>query len=345
MKYKIFSFFAALTLLMTGCAKDEAGENHETRESRIITVAATLPNDGPQSRISLHKDSDTPAHAIQLYWENDDKLMLCFSYNSRYYYADATIIPSSITDGNGKTARFAFSLPEEIPTNATFRLGVIYQETDGSNQNGGHFEEGTLRYIPESKEHYCFRLDKDGDNRIRPILRATQENATVATLSEIELEHLGFVVALHLKNKLDEPFYFDRRLQNKNPLHIRIGRYGYELFYSGSFHVFATLPVSENNLSHIIYGNTERRIDQELYLPDLPAGESMVVYRWVMSKPSIELPELNASIYDYHHGSFAAVSVNNLSAGFMFETGNTYHVYLELFEISGDWRLRFVEPF
>lgn len=125
MKTKLSIIAALFALILTGCAK----ENIEIEvEPKMVTVSVTMtsPEDDATTRVSLTPDSGTP-HGLILKWETTDKLMLCFEYNANYYHVDANIVPNSIST-SGKTANFTFSIPTQIPPDATFNLYVVYQK-------------------------------------------------------------------------------------------------------------------------------------------------------------------------------------------------------------------------
>ena len=183
---KILFTLAALAMLMASCTQDdwEVEQNVVANVPRTFTVAASMPQSTPNTRVSLEADGTTP-HGIVMKWEENDVLKLCFEYNGEFFYKDATIVPNSIS-GDGLTAVFNIDYPVEIGDN-NFNVYGVYQKKgegyfDGAevdlNDAHARFEEGTKNYILNAYEEGGITLDKnpEGDNRLmtHPMLYFSQ---------------------------------------------------------------------------------------------------------------------------------------------------------------------------
>ena len=205
MKKTLFTL-AALAMIMVSCTQDNL--EIEAQENRTFTVSAAMPeaNDDAQTRVSLTPNAETGNYGLDLKWEAGDKLMLCFEQDGTFYHNDAPIVDSTIS-ADGKTAQFVITIPTEIPANATFNLYGVYQKTNTRNEtNGGYFIEGTKLYELENSEEECITLDKLGSSergKARPMLYFSQtniENSSEPTFAPFNLEHSGWMMALHFKN-------------------------------------------------------------------------------------------------------------------------------------------------
>ncbi len=323
MKNKLSIIAALFALILTGCAK----ENLETEvEPKMVTVSVTMtsPEDDVATRVSLTPDSGTP-HGLILKWETTDKLMLCFEYNANYYHVDATIVPGSIS-ANGKSANFNFTIPTEIPSDATFNLYVVYQKTNGDNSDGGCFRPNTKIYDLEKYESTYITLNQPtSNNNPRPMLYFQKRNITNTdnpAIGPITLIHAGWIVALHFKNdttyEINLPKYIDMVLPLNNWV------------YNGDWPEKATTSFDFSNCT-FSSSTTQTRYDLYLSINEvgnplhgqkLAAGAFTVFYRWVASGTSI--PGLYAE-FEFPDGSGDA-TYPGLSAKTI-TYGKVYHIY------------------
>jgi len=296
MKTKLSIIAALFALILTGCAK----ENIEIEvEPKMVTVSVTMtsPEDDATTRVSLTPDSGTP-HGLILKWETTDKLMLCFEYNANYYHVDANIVPNSIST-SGKTANFTFSIPTQIPPDATFNLYVVYQKTNGNNSDGGRFRPGTKIYDLEQYESYCVTLDQLNPTTQRGIPRpmlyfqkANIANTATPDIGPIDLIHAGWIMALHFKNNSSDPIDL--------PKYIGIAPFIDWVYNGNDIDNFIT---SFNFSSHTFSSSNSDLIELDLYINEegnplfghkLAANASIIFYRWVASDTSI--PKLYGGI-------------------------------------------------
>ncbi len=295
MNIKKLFLLAALALIAASCAKNEIDA---PAQGRTLTLAATLPADGPESRMTYAPDSRTP-HGLTLKWAAGDKLHLCFVHGGQYYHADTEALEASHITTDGKRANFTVTVPAAIPADAAFDFYAVYQKINTrSPYNGGYFEAGTANYIFEDYEEQCITLDREGNTQkgiIRPALRYTQKNATAATLGSMAFEHMGWVLALTFTNssgaEMDLPASLRLQYDRESPTS----------FIWNGFHGFNTVKTDLNSgtaSSSASGWNSKACVHFDiniagynwlpLYGQKLAAGASITLYRWVISTPQIE---------------------------------------------------------
>ena len=332
---KILFTLAALAMIMVSCTQDNL--EIEAQENRTFTVSAAMPeaNDNAQTRVSLTPDAESGSYGLELKWENDDKLMLCFDHDGTYYHNDAPIVASTIST-DGKTAQFAITIPTEIPTDATFNLYGVYQKTNTwYATNGGYFKGGTKLYELENSEEECITLDEMGSagkGIARPMLYFSQANivnSSEPAIALINLKHSGWMMALHFKNssgvEINLPSTIQIAYSSSNPVKILNGYHGGEaLTFDADTKVFSGGSTNASNTSTIYFSINQFGYDWlPLYGNTLLAGESIVFYRWLVSS-SLEIPSFTSTSV-YLNGEKKPST--NLS-GKTVELGKVYHIGL-----------------
>ena len=295
MKKTLFTL-ALLAMIMVSCTQDNL--EIEAQENRTFTVSAAMPeaNDDAQTRVSLTPDAESGSYGLELKWENDDKLMLCFDHDGTYYHIDASIVPSSISN-NGKSAQFTITIPTEIRANETFNLYGVYQkENTWTETNGGYFKDGTMLYELENSEEESITLDKMGSygNGIaRPMLYFSQaniENSSEPAIAPINLKHSGWMMALHFKNSSGVEMDMPVSLRLDNPQGTEWAWNGYHgnntIYFNVSTQAFS-YSSSSIERERTLWFNINEYDWLPLYGQKLAAGKSIVVYRWVASLPDV----------------------------------------------------------
>ena len=329
MKTKLSIIAALFALILTGCAK----ENIEIEvEPKMVTVSVTMtsPEDNAATRISLTPDSGTP-HGLILKWETTDKLMLCFEYNANYYHVDANIDPNSIST-SGKTANFTFSIPTQIPPDATFNLYVVYQKTNGNNSDGGRFRPGTKIYDLEKTGKDCITLDQLNPTTQRgiprPMLYFQKTNiANTATpdIGQIDLIHAGWIMALHFKNNTGAEMNLPEGIGFGVPYFAQVWVFNGDSFtilttsFDFSNHIFS---YSISSTQGWLYLNINEDNNSPLYGNRLARGASIIFYRWVASGTSI--PALDGDIW---FPNWDSDTNSSMIPARTITYGKTYHVY------------------
>ncbi len=208
MKSKLLVLLSALSLLTFGCSRENMEPEQEEAKGMTLEVSMVA-----EPRIAVNPDDSTTPFSLSLKWEDVDQLMLCFKCNGSYYHNKAALIPGTL-NSDGKTAKFALTVPKEIPVGAQFDLYGVYQKTNDNPADGGAFLPGTAKYRLEQEEKVCITLDKTGKDdahkylgKIRPMLyfikTGLQNNNT--TSIRLALQHSGYVMAMHYKNTGSSP--------------------------------------------------------------------------------------------------------------------------------------------
>lgn len=330
MKYRLFTL-ALLAMIMVSCTQDNL--EIEAQENRTFTISAAMPeaNDDAQTRVSLTPDAESGYYGLDLKWEADDKLMLCFEQDGTYYHNDAPIVASTIS-ADGKTAQFAITIPTEIPANATFNLYGVYQKTDTRDDNGGYFKDGSMLYELENYEEQCITLDEMGSTGkgiARPMLYFSQAdivNSSTPTFAPFNLEHSGWMMALHFKNSSGGEMDMPVRLNLDNPGGTKWAWNGYHGYNDIYFDV-ATQAFSYNSTKErerTLWFSINEYDWLPLYGQKLAAGESIVVYRWVASLPDV--PQLRGEAL--FRGNAKSETPTRTDARTV-TNGKMYHVYSE----------------
>ena len=330
MKKTLFTL-ALLAMIMVSCTQDNL--EIEAQENRTFTVSAAMPeaNDDAQTRVSLTPDAESGSYGLELKWENDDKLMLCFDHDGTYYHNDAPIVASSISN-NGKSAQFTITIPTEIPANATFNLYGVYQKTDTQDNNGGYFKDGSMLYELENYEEQCITLDQMGSLEkgiARPMLYFSQaniENSSEPAIAPINLKHSGWMMALHFKNSSGVEMDMPVSLRLDNPQGTKWAWNGYHgnntIYFDVATQAFSYNSTKERERT--LWFNINEYNWLPLYGQKLAAGESIVVYRWVASLPDVPQLKGEATIWG---GSIYLYPTNMPSK--TVTNGKMYHVYCE----------------
>ena len=341
---KIFFTLAALAMLATSCSQHdwEVDQNVVVNETRTYTVAATMPQSTPNTRVSLEADGTTP-HGIVMKWEENDVLKLCFEYNGGFFYNDAVIVPSSIT-GDGLTAVFTIDYPAEIGDNNFNVYGVYQKKGEGEQFNDKHasFEEGTKNFILSPYEESAITLDKNplGDNQLmtHPMLYFSQEN--VNTIATINLQHSGWMIALHFKNSSSTPFFpdiinlhYDAYNTNKvwNGVHEN-----FEVKFDVGDKKFSSNHLEDDDTwwGDATYPASFLQFDNSLYwdrFGDVNSNEEVIFYRWLVSE-TLDFSGFIGQMV-YHEDEYSpGLNIEETYAGLPAKTvqvGNVYHIYSE----------------
>ncbi len=319
---KIIVLFTVLSVFMVGCTKTEVTPS--TENDRTVIVSATIPAE-ETSRVS-YDTSGAKLLNISLAWNEEDKLKLCFVHNGKYYYQDASLQKGTITEG-GKKAKFKITLPEGIPTEASFTLHAVYQRTDGEESNGGHFLKDTEKYVFENCEesHIALRKNENESDAgiIRPTLKYTQENAKLSTLKNMPFEHLGWLMAIHLTNTTNRKVNLASALtlqykKEDTSSYIYNGNQSYDLINVDLKTKQIHSEKADNKL--VLFNIANSPFAKET----LETGESIVIYRWLISTPQIEEMSINL----YPHDNTKITASTSLSRKNV-ENGKVYHVYLK----------------
>lgn len=292
MKKIIIFCTAILSLLVVGCAKTEVEQ--PVAKKNTITVSVSMPDQKDNSRgYTLGSDYGS-ASSIILSWDSTDKLKLCFEQKGVFYHQEASIQSNSITE-NGKKAKFTFEIPVGISSTEPFNLYAIYQKTDEKKENGGYFEDNSAKYILEYNEESCITLDKQQETQegtfgmIRPVLKSVQTEITLAQLKQLSFQHLGWIIAVHIKNTAGKEMQKPQSFQLKYPESISTDSH----IYNGSPSLSpVSIDLTKNgeivsqaaNQNTILFDFTKTPLRNNT----LKKEEELIIYRWLLSTEKIE---------------------------------------------------------
>lgn len=365
---KILFTLAALAMLMASCTQDnwDVEQSATANDTRTFTVKATMPQSTPDTRVSLEADDNTP-YGIVLKWEANDVLKLCFEYNGQFIYKDAPIVGSSIS-ADGLRAEFTIDVPVEIGDNkynvygVYQKKGVDYFSGENAYLNNEHarFEEGTKNYVLNYVEERGVTFDKanffgvmyQNHYLAHPMLYFSQEN--ISTVAPINLQHSGWMVALHFKNSSPDEFRpYNFYLYYEAYNHNKVWN-GLQQNYDVKFD-FADKTYSSDHLEYMPnwWGNAENPwsyisfdfLHYNLsFGGDVAAEEKTTFYRWLVSeKPDFKGFTGQVLYVDEVDGEFVEVIKQTPTAlpAKTVQVGNVYHIYAE-------WdgtEFKFVAPF
>lgn len=343
---KILFTLAALTMIVVSCTQDNDFDI-EHNEGRTITLSAAIPGDAPDTRVTLEPDGNTP-HGIILKWENDDELKLAFEHDGNFYYNNAAIIPSSISE-DGLRADFTLTVPVEIPTDENFNLFGVYQrkslqQLDGETGNpiDGFFEPGTKDFILYNYEIRALTLDKDdadytglGQWKTRPALYFSQndiQNSETSAINPINLKHCGWMLALHFKNASGVPImpreiYLHAR---NSPKVWNGGQRAHKVtLNAANGTAFCDRPAYVWRTNSIVfdmsYASNE---DSKYYGEAVDPGETVVFYRWLTSE-SLDLNTIDAYMVYIDSTGFMQSNAPTDLPGRTVKNGNVFNVYTQ----------------
>lgn len=291
MKKIIIFCTAILSLLVMGCAKTEVEQ--PVAKKNIITVSASMPDQKDNSRgYTLGSDYGS-ASSIILGWDYTDKLKLCFEQDGNFYHQEASIQSNSITE-KGKKAKFTFEIPVGISSTKPFNLYAIYQKTDNDKTNGGYFQNNSAKYILEYNEESCITLSNERSTEhntgvIRPALKSVHQNITADELRNLSFTHLGWIIAVHIKNTAGKEMQKPQSFQLKYPESISTDSH----IYNGSPSLSpVSIDLTKNgeivsqaaNQNTILFDFTKTPLRNNT----LKKEEELIIYRWLLSTEKIE---------------------------------------------------------
>ena len=141
MNYKLLLILAAVSLIFTGCAKDELTEQPQPRIMRF-TATVEEPAD---TRATLE---ETDAGAIRFKWETTDIIQMAFVQGDIKKTANAAVTSVS---ADGRTAYFSVEVPAEITGDFT-----LYAYRSSRFDGGGELlaADPTIAVLPKSPWEY-----------------------------------------------------------------------------------------------------------------------------------------------------------------------------------------------
>ena len=333
---KKFNFIlAALVMLAAGCSKQEFKEAVQENHTSVITLQATMPKttDEESATRATYESDGATVSGIVMKWTATDKLKLCFKKGGSYYHKDAEIDAASIST-DGKTATFTWEMPDEINDGDTFDFYAVYQRKHPIDAGSGYFNNGTTNYEIVTDENYNVTLNQTGTygaGIINPMLLFSAKNTTKAQLGtlKLNLEHIGWLMALHLKNSTGAEMDLPRWVEFMYPAESATS------FIWNGYHYRTTdviMDVATGTVTSSVSNWKNKACvrfsinDSEscpLYGQKLATGTEKVFYRWVVSTPQIESMQGKLQLTNYSEKT----STNSLP-GRTVEKGKVYHTFL-----------------
>lgn len=300
---KSYILLAAALILAAACTK----ESSETVLRFRVDVSEPA-----ETKATIARDGE----GLKFAWEADDVLCLNFEQGGMWYSADA-----AISSFSGPSAEFTVTLPSGIDGSNPFNVYAMYQKIQKWSlaQNRKWDSDGVFQFV--KTESSGVTLDKGSDAEdvrnldfMRPALFGKQETVTSSTLTSFTLEHLGWVMCVHLRNKsgavMNVPYGLivkgssDIFMASANPFYY-IATGPYINTWSCSFDL--------NRSNHYWEGKT---IDN---------GSEEMFYRWIVSVG--DLPALTVQMDPTSADGDNIDATTQLPAKTVFP-GKMYHVYL-----------------
>lgn len=191
-KIKALPILVGILMLFVGaCNTDDDLLVNQPQQTRTLTLTATMPHDGPTTRVALEKKDD---NSIALTWQDGDELQLLFVQNDIKEKAIATI--KNITE-EGKKAQFDIVLPTNI-NDGNFTLYGIY--------GGGGLDDANpaIVKLPANPGSATSLADVQTRKDVMLYFQSTNIDAAKPTAA-VSFEHLGSLFNITLKNKVSTP--------------------------------------------------------------------------------------------------------------------------------------------
>ena len=333
---KKFNFIlAALVMIAAGCSKQEFKEAVQENHTSVIILQATMPEttDEESATRATYESDGATVSGIVMKWTAGDYLRLCFKKGDSYYHKDAEIDAASIST-DGKTATFTWEMPGEINDGDTFDFYAVYQRKIHNSNSNSTFEAGTTEFKIDSDESEDVTLDQTGtygNGIINPMLLFSAKNTTKSGLGMLKLnfEHVGWIMALHLKNstgaEMDLPRWVEFMYPAESATSFIWNGYHYRTTDVIMDVATGTVTSSVSNWKHkaSIRFSINDSESCPLYGQKLAAGTEKVFYRWVVSTSQIESMQGKKQLTNYSEKT----STNSLP-GRTVEKGKVYHTFL-----------------
>lgn len=320
-------------ILLSACNNEEVFQvskpEFNLEEGRTISLTATMPEDGPNTRVSLTKEE---SNTIALKWEVDDELELVFVQGENKIKSVVTV--ATITE-NGKKAHFIFDLPIEI-TAGNFDLYGIY----GGGQPNLSLDIGlpgidasdiSVRSLSDDNPTDVILPKNPGNatslehveirNDVMLYFRSENINQSNSQIS-VNFKHLGSLFSINLKNSgstsLDD-------LQEVRLLGINNTgntNWAYNSGEGGQIYdlvskMFQDITSGGNYISFKASENS------------LASGEIMTFWGWYPPLPDLNWPELKLEVRS--SSSLLATSLNSKPARDLpTDAGKSYYFYAAL---------------
>lgn len=298
-------------LIMAGCEKEEGNP----AETSFITIDATIAEEDIGTRALFPENNEEGK--MDLRWENNDELQLCFIHQGTPY---KKVARTTSISADGKKATFQVEIPQEI-ISGTFDL---YGVTGGAGLMEGNPRLLKLYDIHQSNKEGIYTHKQIQDENI-PALTFERKGIVQGESQpvNVDMRHLGWMVALHIKNNTGKVLHLKPAMTLQST-----GKWIYD---------------PEDNSYDLVNGKFSAAPTGECLWTPAPAalqdGEIRTYWQWICSEKKI--PDLELALYDGVTNNPFAISGNVLRKREI-KNGNAYHFYQQF---EGEKDFNFTRPF
>lgn len=290
---------------------------------RVVTFKATLPADnGNETKTRLCFKDDNGG--IKTEWEElEDKLHLFLERdnNSSETYQVVAIIKS--VDGSGRTAEFEMKLPEKWCKGNCNVYGILLRTSPKGSPND---PTQPCKIIKRNNQDY-FQVNANealysSYHKSNPILWFKHENFNIGEASnmQINLQHCGYLVAMHIKNKKNNQLEIkDIKLYAQNTQ---------ERFFPKD-HINIAVKTGHcvpNNMSGSYFLKFADRDNGNTSFAKIQSSRTVVLYHWLpYFDDRMKFPALQKVSFDIP----STKDLQLATTEHLIEKGKVYHLYLE----------------
>ncbi len=202
MRKKYLPFIAiAIMTFFVACSNEEliTEENTEPQvEGQTITLTATMPDEGPATRVALTPDEKN----INLTWQSGDRLQFAIVQGAIKEKVVVALVAGNITN-DGKTVSFNIPLPtdEGFDENEDFDLYGLYGFESATPEAGGLSDANPTNVILTKNPGNVSNTLTAVQNRGDVMLYFKEEGVNTLNLPEtVSFQHLGSLFAISFNN-------------------------------------------------------------------------------------------------------------------------------------------------
>ena len=227
MKKSIYTLLAAVAVLAlaAACSKDNG---HKSSPKQQVTITASIPEDGLQSKVSLSQDA--VKQPIKVEWDDDDVITV----NGETFTIDPTTISA-----DGKSAKFTGSNPGAGPYDISYsNVSDFVNQTQSADGNLDHL--GFEVSLTGADSYASFSFTETW---------ATAHGATYEGSSVLELKA---ALPAAIKSSVQKViFTFPEEITpNNHRIYVTLGNSALDA--DNQLDVYATLPAGTINLPNIL---------------------------------------------------------------------------------------------
>jgi hypothetical protein len=310
MKSKIFFTLFLGTLILAGCAENEIIDTNRPEyvlQEKTFTLTATMPGDGPDTRIAL---TSGPGNypAVALRWEEGDQIELCLVQAGKKVKQTVTV--KNISQPDGKTAEFEVTVPPDF-TGPTFDVYGIYGG-GGLNDTNPALANISPADIPDNSP---VALTGENSLQSKKMVALTFSQTGVSTASpdvDASFAHLGSMICLRLKNTGNESLNTEGKvfvLSSSNSSQWQVyGNYSFDITAGANFTT----------------GETDAQFASE---QAIASGQTVELWTWIVPTGN-NTGSLDFWMYDAANSAYKR-SNNFLPGRDNLQAGRTYYINAE----------------